>query len=307
MIRINLLRKPLDEPRREHLGRGKSIGMAVAVVIVVAAAGGAVWMFRSSLFPGAPSHEKQETGVKPEAASFAPAAAGMVRDVVQEVTAEGKNASAGGRLDLPYNDLSLSEKIGYEVLFAKNVMDLLGVAVPAGMGLRSVESDNFQTLYAVGVASSKELVEGALETLRSRNVALLPRPLTQITRNGADGFKFAFTGKVEFGLNLRDPITGALLPANGDLPRVVAAFERAAKENSITIPKGLTHVSIEKAGAYCRHLYQWTGAGSYKNFVKFVDRLHQAGEPCAFKRILLTAVTGAKVAIESQIIVTTRQ
>jgi hypothetical protein len=306
MIRINLIKEPRAEPRRERRWHGKIIGTVVAVV-VIAAAGRAVWMFRSSLFPSAPPREKQETGVKGEAAPSASATLAMVQDVVKEVTAEGKNALAGGRLDLPYDELSFSEKIGYEVLFAKNMIDLLGAAVPAGIALRSLEWDNFQTVYAVGIAPSKERVEGVLAALKARKVALLPKPLTQITRNGPDGFKFAFTGKVEFGLNLRDPAAGAPPPANADLSRVVAAFERAAKENSITIPKGLSHVSSEQAGGYSRHLYQWSGAGSYKNFAKFIERVLQTGQPCAFKRISVSAVTGPKVAIESQIVVTTHR
>jgi hypothetical protein len=134
-------------------------------------------------------------------------------------------------------------------------------------------------------------------------VSLLPRPLTQIAANGGDGYRFAVTGKVKFAT---DPAAGVSLPVNSDLPRALQSFEKAAKENSISLATKPSKALVEKVGGCYRHLYQWSGTGSYKNFVRFIDQLYQTRQAFAFKRISLTAASGANVAIEVQVIITTR-
>lgn len=299
MIRINLLRK-------RHAGTGaglgnigKIIGIAAAAVIVVAA-GGVLWTFRAALIPPAPPQQKQETVAQKEPASSAPAGPGMLTEVVREVREEGGGAAAGPS----YNDLSFDERIAYEFLFAKNVLELMDRAVPAGVGIRTLEADNFQTVYAVGLAPSRALVEGLFASLKAGKVSLLPRPLTQIAPNGGDSYRFAVTGRVKFA---PDPAAGVSLPLNGDLPRALQAFEKAARENSISIVKKPSKASTEKVGGCCRYLYQWSGTGTYRNFARFVDYLCQTRQAFAFKRISLTAASGPHVAIESQVIVTTRE
>jgi hypothetical protein len=306
MIRINLLResgKKTIQPRR---GRGKVI-LVAGIVAVVVATGGALWKFHPVLFPGPAAPQKQEYTVKKDAAPSTYAKKYIVEEVVKEVSDARQRLSTDGMLSLSYEDLSFSEKISYEALFAKNIVELLGKAVPIGIGLRSLEIDNFQTLYAMGMAPSRDLVEKVFVTLKNEKVDLLPKPLTIITPNGRNGFKFAFTGKTEFGLNLTDPFVGAVLLSNSDLPRALSAFERIAKENSISIKKGLSMISAEKVGAYYRHQYRWSGTGSYKNFIKLVLQLYQTKQFCAFKRISINALSSSSVSVESQIIVTTRE
>jgi hypothetical protein len=285
---------------------GKIVGI-VASVLVVAAAGGLLWKFHARLMPKPQIQHAKELAVNTQAAPSTFAKSGMLEDVVKEVSEEGRPISADGTLHLSYDDLSFSEKIDYEVLFAKNIVELLAEAVPAGIGLRALQTDNFQTVYAVGLAPSRELVEDVFATLKSHNVTLLPRPLTQITPNGKDGYRFAFTGKVEFGLNITDSIVAAPMPSNDNLSAVLALFEKCAADNSISIVKKPSQISSEKVGAYFRHLYGWSGEGSYKNFAKFVVRLHQARQFFAFKRIVISAVTGANIKIESQVILTARE
>jgi hypothetical protein len=305
MIRINLLRKP-GRPGRQGGGMGKIVLIAV-LIIAVGAGGGALWMFRSEIFTrGAPAPEK-ESAVKREAAPLVSPQQDFVKDVVREVNDARRELSGNGRLRLPYDDLSFSEKINYEVLFAKNVLELLDRAVPAGIGLRSLESDNFQTIYAVGIAPSKDLVQNMFATLKAEKVTLLPKPLTLVTPNGTGGFKFAFTGKVDFGFSPADSLMDPPFTVAGDFPGALKAMVRIAKENSITIVKAPVRVSSEMSGAYSRQAYQWSGQGSYKNFVNFVMRMHQARQVCAFKRISVSAVSAARVKIESQVLITTRQ
>ena len=305
MIRINLLKRP-GRPGRQPGGIGKIVIVAV-LVVAVGAAGGALWMFRSAIFTrGAPAPEKENT-VKQEAAPSTYPQQDFVKDVVKEVNDARRELSGNGKLRLPYEELSFSEKINYEVLFAKNVVELLDRAVPAGIGLRSLESDNFQTIYAVGIAPSKDLVQTMFAALKAEKVALLPRPLTLVTPNATSGFKFAVTGKVDFGFSLTDSLIDAPFMVAGDFPGALKAMVRIAKENSITIVKAPARVSSETAGAYSRQVYQWSGQGSYKNFVKFVMHMYQARKFCAFKRISVSALSRASVKIESQVLITTRQ
>lgn len=306
MIRINLLREPRQKPKTERRVPGKILAV-IAAVAVVAAAGGALWTFRASLFRKAPPSQKREITVNKEAAPSTFAKSSMLEDVVKEVSEEGRKISADGILHLAYGELSSPEKIDYEVLFAKNVVELLGRAVPGGIGLRSLEADNFQTLYAVGLAPSREMVENVFATLKAHNVTLLPRPLTQITANRSGGYRFALTGKTDFGLNLTDSMVDAPLPPNVDLARTLQSFVKTARENSITFVKMPAKVSGEKVGAYFRYVYLWSGTGTYKNFARFVAALHQARQYVAFKRISINALSGANVKIESRVIVTTRE
>jgi hypothetical protein len=297
-----------QQGRPGHRGRGMGKIMLIAVLVVaVGAAGGALWMLRTSIFGAGAPAPKQEYAVKQEPAPAASPKEDIVKDVVREVTGARRTPFGNGISRLPYEELSFSEKIGYEVLFAKNVTELIARAVPAGIGLHALEADNFQTFYAVGIAPSKELVQSVFATLKAEKVTLLPKPLTSATPNASGGIKFAFTGKAEFGLNPADPIVSAPIAANQDLPKVLQAFERTARENSIAFVKAPAHVSSDKVGPYYRHLYQWSGQGSYKNFVKFVVRLSQAGQFCAFKRISVTALSPASVKIEAQVLITTHQ
>jgi hypothetical protein len=281
-----------------------NIVLVAVLVIAVGVAGGALWMFRSAILRLAAPVPKQESVVKQETAPLTSPKEDIVNDAIREVNNTRRTLSGNG---LPYEELSFSEKINYEVLFAKNVAELLARAVPAGIGLHALEFDNFQTIYAMGIAPSKDLVQRMFATLKAEKVTLLPKPLTLVTSNGSDGFKFAFTGKAGFGLNPADPIIATPTIGNKDLPGVLQALERAARENSIAIVKAPTKVSSENVGAYSRNLYQWSGQGSYKNFVKFVMRMSQAKQFCAFKRISVTALSGASVKIESQVLITTRQ
>jgi len=298
MIRINLLRKQFKGRKTAAGGVGTIITIIVAAV-VVAAAGGAIWTFRGALFFGAPSKEKQETGPRQAAA----VGAGTLGELISEKGGTAGASPTGAVADVSYNDLPLGERVGYEVLFAKNVMDLVGKAVPAGVGIRTLAVDDFQTVYAVGLAPSRALVEGLFVSLRNNNVDLLPKPLTRILPNGDDGFRFVITGKPAFGHDR----AGAPLPSSGDAAAAVREFEKAAKEASISFVKKPVGISAEKAAGCVRHVYRWSGRGSYRDFVGLVDGLYRSRQRIAFKNFSLTAGNGSNVAIESQLIVTTRE
>jgi hypothetical protein len=307
MIRINLLTEPSAAKHAKkslHLG---PVLIIVAAVVVVGSAGGLAWKFRSMLVPKATTSNVKQYAVKKESAPSTYSQQYIVEDVVKEVSDANQKLTKSGVLALPYGELSFAEKINYEILFAKNVVELLGRAVPAGIGLRSFEADNFQTIYVVGLGSSKDMIQGMVTTLKNEHVEILPPPYSFIKPNDAKSFKFAFSCKLEFGLNLTDPVFDAPFKSNEDLVSQISAFEGFSKENGITITGRLKQVSSEKVGGYYRHSYEWRGTGTYKNFVKLIMRLYQADTKWAFKRISLIAQSGANLKIESQIILTTRE
>jgi hypothetical protein len=146
-----------------------------------------------------------------------------------------------------------------------------------------------------------------VSSFKSENVEIMPPPYSFIKPNDGKSFKFAFSCKLDFGLNLTEPIIDAPFAANEKLPDMVSAFIDLAKQSGVMVPDGLKKVSSEKIGGYYRHTYHWTGNGTYKNFVSLVSKVYQANAKCAFKRISLIALTGANLKMDCHIILTTQQ
>jgi hypothetical protein len=306
MIRINLLK----EPPAKHTKKSRNLTpvlIIIAGIIVVAGGAGVLWNYRSALVPKPQKKETTEFAVKKESAPSTYSQQYIVEDVVKEVSDANQKLTKSGMLSLSYSELSFAEKVNYEILFAKNIAELLSRAVPGGIGLRSLEADNFQTLYAVGLGPTKDLIQSMVSELKNERVEILPPPYSFIKPNDRKSFKFAFSCKVEFGLNLADPVIDAPFAPKADLPLQLAAFEQFAKENGIAFTARPKQVSSEKVGGYYRNYYQWAGNGTYKNFVKLIMQLYRTNTKCAFKRISLVALSGANLKIESQILLTTRE
>jgi len=307
MIRINLLKSQPNKRSSAHLPIGRIVLVAAIAVILVAGVG-AAWKFRT-MFTSAEKVQPQEKTtytVNPEAAPSTFSKQNIVEETVREVSDEHQQLSSSGMLSLPYAELSFAEKMNYEILFAKNVVEVLARAVPPGVGLRSLDLDNFQTVYAVGLAPSREVVQTMLSTLKVAHMEVLPPPYSFVKQNDAQSCKFAMSCKPEFGLNLADPIIDAPYASNLSVDSLLAAFGTIAKECNIIISKAPAQVSSEKTGGFYRMQYQWSGSGSYKNVVKFLTFLYQANARCAFRHISLNAVSGSNLKIESRFIVTTK-
>jgi hypothetical protein len=233
----------------------------------------------------------------------------VVEDVVKEVNDSRLKLRESGILDLPYDQLSFSEKVNYELFFTKNVCEMISRIIPGGIGLKSLELDNFQTVYAVGVGSTRTIIEQMLTSLRREKVTLLPPPYSFVKPAGKEGFRFAFSCKTRYGLNLTDPmIDGSLarLPALESIPDLIKKFDSIAVNNNIALTKKPVQVSVEKVGNYYRYIYQWAGTATYKDFVKFVFNISDSRIMSAFKSCSLIAQTSAVIKIESQIVVTAK-
>jgi hypothetical protein len=310
MIRINLLKNSAEKPATKGVNTGKLLVISGVVVVTAAAIYGGIFGYRyvNTHRKATPSEVKSIAQKGPAPSTFSNA--NMVEEVVKEVNDSRLKLRESGVLDLPYDQLSFSERINYELLFTKNVCEMLSRIIPSGIGLKSLEIDNFQTVYAVGIGPSKNTIQDMLVSLKNEKVTVLPPPYSFIKPAWKEGFKFAFSCKTNFGLNLVDPLVDgslARLPSKSALPEVFDKFEKLAKQNRITITKKLSQVSSEKVGSYYRILYQWTGASSYKDYVQFVIGLYDAKLMAALKRCALTAKSASTVMIESQLVVTAKE
>ena len=311
MVRINLLKntgvqsKPRGRFPRALIVAGGAL--VCAGILVFAAMRGHAW-YGAHHQTARPSQELQV--VKPDLAPSTYSNSNMVEEVVKEVNDSRLKLRESGVLSLPYEQLSFAEKINYEFLFTKNVCEMLARTIPGGIGLKSLDIDNFQTVYAAGIGPSKDLIHEMLMSLKNERLTVLPPPYSFIKPNGRDGFRFAFSCKTEFGLNLTDPFVDlSLAPviSRERLPDVVASFSRIARQNRCGVTKGLILTSTDKVGNYYRSVYQWTGSCAYRDFVKLVAGLYSEKIPCAFKHCSLVAQTAAKVMIDAQIVITSKE
>jgi hypothetical protein len=314
MIRINLLKNSAEK----HTARRFTFRKAAIPAAAVAAAGlsifGGIYGYRALKKPPkavvvAVAQKAEEKGPAPSTYSSG-SAANMVEEVVKEVNDSRLKLRESGVLDLPYDQLSFSERINYELLFPKNVCEMLSRVIPTGIGLKSLEIDNFQTVYAVGLGSSRDIIRDMWESLKKEKVSVLAPPYSFIKPAFKDGLRFAVSCKTNFGLNLTDPLVdGSLsrLPSRGALPEVCDRFGKLAKKHHVVITKKIKQTSAEKVGNYYRVLYQWSGTSSYKDFVDFVLGLYESKLMVAIKQCAITAKSASQVGIESQFVVTAKE
>jgi hypothetical protein len=310
MIRINLLKHSAEKRAAAGLSGAK---LLIAAGILVAAGicifgGTSVFRYVKAHRAAKPLEVATAMQKGPLPSTFSNA--NMVEEVVKEVSDSRLKLRESGVLDLPYDQLSFSERINYELLFTKSVCEMLSRIIPAGIGLKTLEIDNFQTVYAVGLGPTRTIVQDMLVSLKKEKVTVLPPPYSFVKPAWKEGFRFAFSCKTSFGLNLVDPIVDgslARLPTRGGIPEVIDNFEKCAQRNHVTITKKIGQASSEKVGGYYRLLYQWSGTASYKDFVQFVAGLYDARLMAALKRCALTAKTASTVTIESQFVVTAKE
>ena len=302
MIRINLQKNLVfKKTRAVSINSRLVLPLGLGGVFVL----GLVLAF--TLFRGS-DHEKREPEAKPLASGVKPSThyrPNMVEDVVKEV---GSRRHAGRTLDIPYEHMSVAEKINYEVHFARNVVVLLDRAMPAGIGLVTLEIDKFQTVYALGLGSSRGLVESMFAAFRKEKVELLPQPLSYIKSEAGGGYRFVVTCKADFGLDLSDPFQVIdHLPFRDGLNREVRRFSGIASENKVRLTKSPRQLSSRKTGSYRRILYRVEGESTYRDFVRFILNLHKENFPAAFEKINLRAGGGERVRLDMDVLFTVKE
>jgi hypothetical protein len=254
---------------------------------------------------------KPQVAVQKAPSSFKPSTynkANIVEDVVREISIERSSGKNKSLLDLQYGELSFLEKVNYEVLFGKNVVTLLSRVIPSEIGLKRLEVDNFQTVYAVGLGTTRELVSSTFIILKQERLELLPQPFSYITSNNGDGYRFVVTCKTKFGLDLTDPFQASdHLPVRDDIPLLTRKIIRMGNDAGVTFKKDFRQVHAEKVGGYRRLHYENSGITTYNDFVKFLLDLYEDKVPCAFKKIDIKARSGTKVAVAVEVIFTARE
>lgn len=312
MVRINLIKQKLvtGSPRP-----AKSTGVRILIICLITLITGiaAIVGLRGwKNFIGV----KETSRIKPSDSApqspFKPSTyatkANIIEDVVKEISDERASGANNRTLYLPYTELSPLEKINYEVLFAKNIFSIFSKAVPSGIGLKSLEIENFQSLYAVGLGSTKELVTATFTALKSEKFELLPQPYSYITSNNGDGYRFVVTVKPQFGLDLTDPFQASdHLPVRDDLPVLTKKIITLAAESGVTLKNRQEQLDAEKIGAYRRFHYRYQGTSTYNDFIKFLLNLYSNRVPCAFKKVEMKALSGTSIEIETQVIFTVRE
>lgn len=307
MIRINLQKKPSARKKVEKKQFPvKKVMVSVLIIAFIAGLGGGGYYYYKSI----PQKTVSKTTVT-QVAKYNPLPqdkSNIVEEVVKEVNQSQAHTGTGGMLDIPYQEMSFGEKINYEVYFGKKVFELISRSFPSGIGLKSLEVSNFQTIYAVGVGGTKEIVSSTFTTLREGKVEILPQPYSYIKSNGGKGFRFVVTCKADFGLDLTDPFKPLdNMQSRDDLQKVLKHVNNQAAQDGLKIKSKPELVSSEKVGVYSRFIYNISGSGSYLDFVKFVMDLYKKNQVCAFKKVEIKALGDGTVGITAELLFTMRE
>ncbi len=277
----------------------------IGILAVLLLTGGArIWFLKTQKKPQAhPVVIEQKTDFKPST-HVKP---DMIEEVVKEVNEERTNNQKSEFVNLAYDEMSFGEKINYEILFGKNVLDSLSKMIPAGIGFKSLEIDNFTTMYSVGLGSNSAVVTKTFALLKE-HMGLLPQPYSYIKENGNLGYKFIFTCKPQFGVDLVNPYQPFdHLFSKDELPAKLLQFTAVAAKNKLHSKGKPVSKTVNKIRDYKRFEYEWKCTGPYKNFVQFIDNLYQEQLPIAFKSIHINAKTGNNVEISTTLIITVKE
>ena len=310
MIRINLIKNGARSKPALHIPRPLIIAViAVAVIGVLIPVVPRIvvlckpLMAKKTVSPQ-PMVEKTVAVIAPP-----PNKLTVIEEVVRDVRDAQLKLSENGQYSMPYAQLSFAEKINYEQLHTRAVCRILSKIVPAGIGLKSLEIADFQTVYMVGICSSREPISAFLTALKEQQMEVLPPPLSSITSNKGGGYKFALSCKTEFGLNLSDPDVDLAL-AN-----VVPRTQLNAVLDSLRANLTLAHWVIEqkpeqldmqKIGNFYQFEYRLKATASFRDFVAAIMAVRAARLPLSFKKCVLSTKQIGAVVIDADIIILTR-
>jgi len=306
MIRINLLKTVTHKKvKKQSAGLPKWVPVVSSIIILVLLAGGAgYYLVKNKKKPEPPLPQvvqktdfKPSTHVKPN----------MIEDVVKEVSDERASNQRKGFINLSYDEMSFAEKINYEVFFAYNILDSLSSIVPAGIGFKTLEIDNFLTMYSIGIANNSPLVSEMFANLKTK-LGLQPQPYSTIKENGKGSYQFIITCKPAFGVDLANPYQPIdHLFTKDELPQQLSEFTKKATQFKLTFSEKPVTSQVSKIREFNRYEYTWQCTGTYKDFVQFVKSLNKDQFPCAFRSIHIKAVSGGKVTASANLIFTAKE
>ncbi|MCL2220184.1 MAG: hypothetical protein FWC23_03575 [Chitinispirillia bacterium] len=217
-------------------------------------------------------------------------------------------AAAAARLDVPYNDMTTGEKINYEVLFGRNVLDMITRCTPPGIGYRQLDIENFQTVYGTGSGVSRQMVQELFASFRVERGELMPRPYSNIKDDDGGRFNFTVMHRPHFGPQVSDPFQALdHIGFRDGLSQLVQRMSQIADENGLKLSAAPAQVSVDRVGSYRRVAYKVTGMSTYKDFHKFVLALYSDRLPCALKKASLRAVRDEQVSVTAEILFTVKE
>jgi hypothetical protein len=306
MIRINLLKKIT------HIkGKKKSpaipvwVPVVTGVVIIMLAAYGtsSFWLPKAKKEPVPLPVVTQKTEFKPST-HIKP---NMIEEVVKEINEERASNQKNGFINLTYDDMSFAEKINYEILFTHTIFDTLRRTIPSGIGFKTLEIDNFLTLYSIGIGSSADIVTETFARLKN-DMGLLPPPYSSIKQSGTGSYRFVITCKPSFGVDLASqyqPIDH--LFRKSELRNQLTEFTNRAKKNDLNFSGTPVSEKVTNIREFNRYEYSWKCTGTYMNFVQFINLLYSDQFPCAFRTVHIKALTGSNVEISTNLIFTVKE
>jgi hypothetical protein len=317
VIRINLA-KPHGSKKGGRAKRKSPTPAFILFIILLLAGGGYyVWTtmepFERRPVPAAPPPPAAAAHV-PVPREETPAAAmpssqvrtNMAENVVREI---GGATAVGGRLGAPYAEMTTAEKINYEVLFGRNVFDMITRCTPPGIRFRSLEIQNFQAVYLSGAGVSRNMVQEMFSAYMRERGELMPKPYSNIKDDpGTRGsYNFTITHKPHFS-TAGDPFQALdHIGFRDGLQQHLRAFSSAAGENNFKMSAAPAQISVERAGIYRRVTYRAAGMSTYKDFQGFVLALYNARMPVAFKTVSMTPVRDEQVRVTAEILFTVKE
>jgi len=326
MIRINLARTPgkparapksvkVRLPRAGGNGPGKAI-LAVLVLLVVAGGGGYYYItYIKPVTEAAKAEQHVAKALPPPVPKADPKTVkpssqvrtNMVEDVVKEFANDGTVAQMPNKLDTPYEQMPLAEKINYEALFARNVFDMVSRCMSPGIRLKELTVDNFQTVSAGG-AGARMMVEEMFSSFKNERGEVLPKPHSYIKDGEGDNFAFEIVQKPNYGLQVGDPFQALEhLTFKEGLSLTLKNFSRLAGDCNFKMSAAPSQISVDKAGDYRRVVYKAVGMSTYGDFHKLIRTLYNEKVPCAFKKISMVPVKDEQIRVTVDVLFTVKE
>ena len=300
MLKINLIKSKTGKNGSTQRSIPKKLIVLSASILIVLSGGVLFWVN----FQSGKSKPVAKSPISKDYQSSTHSPHKAIEDIVKEVNTE-KSASPG-LLDIAYNDMAFNERVTYEVLHTKKVLEMLSRTFPEGIGLRKLEISKFQTVYAVGLGDTKELIGQTFNSIRKEQVELLPKPYSFITSDGK-GYRFIITAKTNYGLDFADRFQAIdHLVSREFLSDQLKKVEKVALRNDINLKSEFKQQEVEIVGGYRRYIYEMKAECVYKDFVRFVMDLYNEQIPCAFKEISINALVGSTIGVDAQMLITVK-
>jgi hypothetical protein len=330
VIRINLAKTPgkagkaapdkpvkaASVPKLPKAAGGGRGAPALIVLVLLAAAGGGAYYYITYIKPAASTAATERQIAKalpppvPKTTQTTPQPSSQVRsNMVEDVVKElGNNESAANnKLATPYSQMPLAEKINYEALFMRNVLDMVSRCTPPSIRLRSLEVADFQEISASGTGA-KAMVEEMFTAFKNERGELLPKPRSYIKDGEGDKYAFTVVYKPNFGLQVSDPFQALEhITFKEGLSNTLKKFSRLAGDHNFKMSAAPSQLNVEKAGDYRRVTYKAVGMSTYGDIHKLVRTLYGEKIPCAFKKLSMIPVKDEQVRVTVEVLFTVKE